>query len=268
MMMDTDQTKLFRRILIPLIGTTDYQDTLIAAALLASRLHTSLTSLFVEDRTLLSIAELPCVREVTLTGRILTDLDRPRLEHGLKRELLKIRASLERLERNAPLKWELDSRQGLPGDVLASMAGPGDLVVLYQQRDNLGTGQGTPFPLEALAFDLGSPLLLLRRRQPLREGDIIVVCDTDQCSPSVMALAKALSGALGNRSVQLLPLPGAGSVADLKRVLQQYAQNPPSLVVLPEPACKRLGIDIAGIADQIPYPVLVVKPTPEAPEKP
>lgn len=150
-----------RRILIALDASPDSLSALETSAWLAARMNAELRGLFVEDESLLRIAEIPLAREVPYFSAGGIPLNRERLELSFRAHAERIRSALA--AQRARIVSSFRSVRGHVGVALSTAAEEVDLVVVGGAVWSLGP----PSQISAAARHIISasvPVLLLPKR--------------------------------------------------------------------------------------------------------
>lgn len=129
-----------RRIVVGLDTSFMAREALALAARVASSVDANLRGIFVEDENLLSLANLPFAREVSMTGT-LTEIDRAEMLRSMQAQAQIAKRVLERVAGEAHVSWSFDVARGSRLASLVKHAGVADTLVLRAQdasRHELG----------------------------------------------------------------------------------------------------------------------------------
>lgn len=119
-----------RRILVALDASPHSMAALKAAASLAARLGAEIQGLFIEDITILRLAELPVSRRVAVYTMQPRRLDREHLERELRAQARLARRALAEIASRSRLRWSFRVAQGMIPQELLSAAREVDLLIL------------------------------------------------------------------------------------------------------------------------------------------
>lgn len=140
---DRQQEGEIRRILVALDASPPSLAALRAAAELAARLDAELVGLFVEDITLLRLAELPFARETSLLTRSSQEFNREHIEQHLRSRARQARRALQALANRQHLRWSFRVAKGIIARELLNAAEEYDLIILgksgWSRRRRLGS---------------------------------------------------------------------------------------------------------------------------------
>lgn len=122
-----------RRILVALNSSPDELELIDAALQWAGKLHAELAGLFVEDITLLELAEFPFALEVQRALAQRREVDRQRMERWLRAEARRVRSALEQRAEGRAVRWRFELARG---DILAetlTAAHQSDLLIISRR---------------------------------------------------------------------------------------------------------------------------------------
>ena len=117
------------RILVALDHSDDSRTTLAEAAALAARLQAELVGLFIEDVKLLDAAQLPFVRQISLTGHS-APMDRTGVERGFRAQEQAARQLMESVALRHRLSWSFRVARGRASVEILAQAQGVDLVIV------------------------------------------------------------------------------------------------------------------------------------------
>jgi nucleotide-binding universal stress UspA family protein len=160
---------------------------------LAHRLGSELEVVFVEDETLLQLADQPLIGHLSMPGGIQTRLERQRLERDFRVAGERTRVVLETVTRRTNVRWSFrTSRSAVPREAAAS-APSCDLLVIGAGSNPLGgVLQRSPAFTEVLRSSERPTLLL--RPGTLFSGPALIIHDTGaDTRRTVAAAARFLS---------------------------------------------------------------------------
>lgn len=206
--------KRFRRILVALDAGDEALRALTLAADLAQSLEAEVAALFVEDRELLRLGELPSFEEIDLSGVRHRRLDRPTIKRELRFQARWVEARLAGLAARRQLRWSFQVVRGHLMEALRQAAAPEDLISLgpLAGARHLPRRSGGCFRLGA-----GLPAFLaVSARDRWAKGPLAVLLDGSPCAAQALALAAKLAVA---RDQRLLLLAWAQSREEAERLL-------------------------------------------------
>lgn len=198
------ESRGFTRILLALDSSVPNTAALEEAARLARRLGAQLNALFVEDASLLDLAQSPVARHYNVLSRTLETVDLSLMEARLLAQARDRRRAVEIVASRAGVPWSFRTVRGRVADVVIAAAADQDLLLVgwatrHTDRDSFasiragrprGQHQST---VRAIAVGAGRPVLLLR------EGNILgrpvaVVFDGSPGAARALITAATLAG--------------------------------------------------------------------------
>jgi nucleotide-binding universal stress UspA family protein len=132
-----------QKILVALDASSLSRPVLETAAELASRLGAELIGLFVEDITLLQVAELPLAMEVGPLSRLSRRLQIPELERQFRAQAAIMRHYLANVAERLGLTWEFRIVRGKVAREILSAEEEADLVIVGKRRWHFGKRLGS-----------------------------------------------------------------------------------------------------------------------------
>jgi len=132
-----------QKILVALDASSLSRPALETAAEMASRLGAELIGLFVEDITLLRVAELPLAMEVGPLSRLSRRLQIPELEKQFRAQAAIMRHSLANVAERLGLTWEFRIVRGKVALEILSAEEEADLVIVGKCRWPMGKRLGS-----------------------------------------------------------------------------------------------------------------------------
>ncbi len=202
-----------RRIVVVFGGGT--ADARIAGVLasLVSRREDELAGVFLEDRGLFRLAELPFALElsrVTTTSRPLMTRE---LERQMKVQALRAERALRDVAERAGSAWSFQRHRGRLASALASLR-DADLLLLGALRGAL-----------ASSSERGATASLFRSREAERTRPVAVLCDPIESSDRALGAGIRLAEKTGRGLIVFLPVDASASFHEIQRTLQS-AQLP------------------------------------------
>lgn len=189
----------FRRILLALNASPHTAETLRAAVELAGKLDAELQGLFVEDISLLRLADFPGAREVLYFSATELPLTRARIEAGLRAQSEQARKALSAAAERTEVSWSFRTLRGSVTAELLAAAAQNDLLVVA------GAG-GKAFdrsPTVLAILNSTFPVLFLPERGLPRKPHLVVYYDGSVEARHAL-LAAAQLGKAGLDGVTLL----------------------------------------------------------------
>jgi len=220
--MTSDDPKI-RRVVAALDVAAKPGEVLEAAVELATALHAELVGLFVEDRRLLQVAELPFAQEFGLaTGRA-RPLGVEDMERALRRQAERMRRMIGELAQPLGLAWTLEVVRGESLAAALAFAGMEDVLVIGRAR-YVSWGD-----VSARAATPG---------KAARARPIAVLFDDTPQSVRALGFAETLSREAGCEIAVLIPAAGPEKFRTSRlaagRALQARGASAASYAMLPD----------------------------------
>lgn len=183
-----------RRILIALDASSESVSALETCARLAARMQAELQGLFVEDESVLRLAEIPLARELPYFSAAGIPVSRESMELQFRAQAEQIQIAFSRAAQGARIGSSFRRLRGQVGMVLSAAAGEVDLVVI----GGAGWSVGSRSRLSAAALQIissSAPLLLLPKCGIPEPVHLIVFFNGTQAAERGIAVARELAGA-------------------------------------------------------------------------
>jgi hypothetical protein len=206
-----DDLRAFRRLLLVLDSSVPSEAALDEAARMARRMHAELNALFIEDVTLLNLAQSPFTRHYNLLTRAAEPVDIGLMESRLQAQARERRRAVEAAARRAGVRWSFRTVRGRIADAVIAAAADNDLLLVgwtTRQTDpdylvRVRRPRGQPSTVRAIAIGARRSVLILR------EGDILgrpvsVVFDGSAGAERALVVAGVLAGTARDKLVVLI----------------------------------------------------------------
>jgi len=220
--MTIDDPKI-RRVVAALDVSAKPGEVLQAAVELAAALQAELVGLFVEDRRLLQVAELPFAQEFGLTTARARPLGVDDMERALRRQAERMRRMIGELAQPLGLAWTLEVVRGESLPTALAYAGVDDVLVI---------GRARYVPKDFVLPAAGAPQRAARLRP------VAVLFDDTPQSARALGFAITLSRAAGCDIAVLIPAAGPekfrASRLAAGRALQARGASAASYAMLPD----------------------------------
>ena len=193
-----------RRIVVAMDNTATAGHALDAAIDLAARLQAELEGLFVEDETLMRVAELNLGRTFNmLSGRAQT-FDAAAMSAMLRGEAARVREALAAQAARSRVSHTFRVVRGLMAHELITAAEAADLLVLSLAGRQVGAGmRAAPAALAAIER-ARAPVLIVRPGTQLRGRAFVLYDSPDDGADLLSAAARLIAGADGSLVVLLV----------------------------------------------------------------
>lgn len=211
-----------RRIVAAFGASTASRVALESAVEVAARLGADLEALFVEDVTLLHLAELPFVRELSMHGAA----GRPVQRAAIERELRALGAAAERrlvaaaARRRIRLSFKT-ARGYLPAEIGAAAA-TADLLILESISRPLARETRLEMPVRQLVAEVARAVMLLQPARP-PAGPVHVVLEATAGAVRALGAARELA----RRYASPLVVTVAGGDSQLERLVDEAERAAP-----------------------------------------
>jgi hypothetical protein len=205
-MSSTTEHIIRRRLVLELChGCADVL-TMRTAAQVALMLRLDLHGLFIEDTSMLALAELPFVREIRLPTHEWQAIDAARMQAELRHTAAKARRMLSEVAAAVGVPNVFQILRGDPGDMIAGMLSADDVVVLAAPASaGARLAPGFARVHEAVGLTPASVLLLPVGFAPRRGAVVALLNSADDSS---LMLAAQIAVDTKENLLLLLPLDG------------------------------------------------------------
>lgn len=217
------EKRVIHHILLALDSSVPSQVALEEAARLARRLGAELNALFVEDTSLIELAQSPFARHFNVLSRTQESVSIPLMEARLLAQARERRRAFETVARRAGVRSSFRTVRGRVAEVVIAAAADQDLLLIgwatnqneqqYLASARLrGPREQRPSTLQAIAVGSKRPVLLLRQGDILNRP-IVVVFGGSAGDQRALINAATLAGIARQKLVVLLA--GEESLAEL-----------------------------------------------------
>lgn len=230
------------RILVALDHSDDSRTTLTEAAALAARLQAELVGLFIEDVKLLDAAQLPFIRQISLTGHS-TPMDRSGIERSFRAQEQAARQLVESVAMRHRLSWSFRVARGRASVEILAQAQGADLVIVGKTAPAVTRQGRIGATALAIADALHGAVLFSEPRAAHvlgYGGAILAVYDDGAAADRVLAIAAQLAGA-GRQSLVVV---SPGDTAQRQLLRQRAGERLAALGV----AARFIGVASLGPA--------------------
>ena len=217
------ERRIIQRILLALDSSVPSQVALEEAAHLARRLGAELNTLFIEDTSLLELAQSPFARHFNVLSRAEESVNIPLMEARLLAQARERRQAVETVAKRAGVRTTFRIMRGRVAEVVIEAAVDQDLLLIgwatnqneqqYLASTRLrGPRERRPSTLQAIAVGSQRPVLLLRQGDILNRP-VAVVFGGGAGDQRALMTAAILAGIARQKLVVLLA--GEESLAEL-----------------------------------------------------
>lgn len=227
---DSNTTGMTTPIVVAISATRRCGETLEMASALAADIGTHLEVVFVEDETLLHIADLPVTREIDRLSATMREIDSGRMLQALQGEVRRLRRELARLGRTSAVR---SSVRVVRGQFLSEALNASARVEVTFVHGLSHTRLGEPSPSRTASSRIGS---VTARGAPATSArkPVWTIFEGGTASVRALQVAAKLTRALECRLNVLLPRHGSGENALLEREARTIAgQVEPRFFELP-----------------------------------
>lgn len=200
--------RIFKRMVLGLPQSSRDYAAVAAAAELAELLGIALAATFVEDATLLGVAELPYVRELRSLGGGWQQISLEQLEHDIARSAAAARRLFDEVTQLCNIETSFSLVRGSAANVLPSQATAEDILVIVEPRNPSERVTQQFTELLAAAFSAVAAVMIVPSRIARARGPIVAVA-ADPDDPSI-AKAIGIAAAARERLI-MVPVKNFGS---------------------------------------------------------
>jgi len=174
----------FKRMVLGLpLSVTDYEMVGVTVKL-AELLRLNLVAMFVEDRGLIDMAGLPCVRELRAFGSGWQPIEIGQLTTELERASATAHRLFANIARNCSVETSFRVEKGSAADVIGSLATAEDIVVIIEPRNPVERVSQQFTRLIDAAFQASASVMIIPCRVARSAGPIVAVA-IDPDDPSI-----------------------------------------------------------------------------------
>jgi len=188
-------------------------------AKLAELLHLNLVGMFMDDRSLIQIAGLPCVRELRPLGTGWQPIDINTLAADLERGAATAQRLFTEAVRNCSVETSFRAEKGLAADVIDALATAQDIIVVIEPKNPAERVTQQFTRLVDAAFHAAAAVMVVPSRVARSAGPIIAVAASPVDS-SINAAAR-LAAATREKLVVL----GPSDILELGSSLSSLAES-------------------------------------------
>jgi nucleotide-binding universal stress UspA family protein len=216
---DEDPSEI-RRILVALDASSHSLAALEAAVKLAAFLRAEVTGLFVEDISLLDVADLPITHEVgTFSGQA-REFNRRDVERQLRAQALAAERALALTASRAHVSWTFRVARGAVSAEVLAAAAEADLVSVGSHGSRLAGWRHVGSTAHAVLSDTRCPVMVMRHGEQL-EPPVVVVFDGSKASHRALIVAAMLAHAMTDEVVVITADDGSGSIERLVQAARE-----------------------------------------------
>ena len=221
-MKKAESEPLFRRVLVPLDAGPVSRSLLELSADLAFWFETPLAGLFIEDEDLLSFADLPFAREVSLGGAVLRDITRQHVQSHYRTQASLARRHLETIAAERRVACSFELKRGRCELEIHAAAERSDLVVALPTLGALTGWSVEELSKRLLKGPAAGLLALPKKLADTRSGPLIAVQSASPMGQQTLHIAGRIAARSG-RPVYLLDASGQLSESRSTGALQDLA---------------------------------------------
>ena len=185
------------RVVIALKMSGDVDPAIAAATLLAEATRGELIGLFVEDDSLINLADLPFTRAIKYGERIPRQFTRDTMIAAFARAAAACRQALSTEAAKAKVRWSFVTERGEFSSKLQGVVLAGDFLVISGEAQGFGAGQLLKELRSSPAGLRGVLVSVLQRSRP-RKGPVIAIDDGDEKGEQTIKLASQIAMVTGN----------------------------------------------------------------------
>ncbi len=209
------------RILVALDSSTANQNVLRAGITLASRFHSRLTAVFIEDADLISAAALPFVREVVygaLSGRA---IDAAGMERSIQFQTTRLRKLVASIAQQNQIEIVFDVLRGNVARMLCEVSGQTDLLIIGKNTLLPGESQKVGGIIRSVIASARCNLAVLHYGSSI-ERPVVTSFTGSEASLHALSLAIDLAHEDHNQLIVILPASDDLKYQQLSKTIQEH----------------------------------------------
>ena len=223
----------FKRMLLGLPQSAADYAMVGVTARLAELLRLNLVAMFVEDRSLVDIAGLPCVRELRALGGSWQPIEIGQLAAELEHSAATARRLFADIARHCSVETSFRIEKGSAADVIGSLATAEDIVVVIEPRHPVERVTQQFTRLVDAAFQASAAVMIVPSRVARVSGPIVAVA-AEPDDPSIDA-AMGIAAAAHEKLIVVsqteiadlaVSLSASARSADVRAELAQVRKGP------------------------------------------
>jgi nucleotide-binding universal stress UspA family protein len=214
---------VIRRIVVALDASPCSLAALHAAADLAAHMEAELVGVFVEESSLLRVADVPCAREIFFPSAAEAPVTRSGMESSLRAQSQRIRESLAAVARDTHVSWRFRTARGRVAEEVLAAAEDADLVAVGR----VGWSVGARARLGSTAQELMTsaiPILLLPGRPVPQPFHFVVFFDATPAARRALLAAAHLVQAY-KRNLTILIAAAGQNEEQVRREAEEVLQG-------------------------------------------
>lgn len=222
-MKNAPQEPFFRRVLVPLDAAPVSRAFLELSADLASWFEAPLAGLFIEDEDLLSFADLPFAREVSLGGAALRDISRQHVQRHYRAQARLVRRHLETVAAERRVACSFEMKRGRCVLEVHAAAERSDLVVAFPALGAMAGGSAEGPSKHLLRGPVAGLLTLPKRLVGTGTGPLVAVQSGSPIGTQTLQIAGRIAARSGRPFYRLSAsgqLPKAQSSSELQDLVK------------------------------------------------
>ncbi len=203
-----------QRIIVGMRSTSEVDRAMAAAAVLASVVEAEIVGLFVQEPSMLQLAEFPFARVLDFNSPSPRKVSPTLMQDAIARTAAVCKRALSAHASKARVNWSFSSEKGEFSARLKTLAGSGDFVVLPGQTHGFGT-RNLIEDVRALPESVAGVVVAALHRSAQGAGPVVAIDDGDEAGSQTVVLAARMA-AISGQPLHLFVI--SGSQAEAARI--------------------------------------------------
>jgi hypothetical protein len=184
----------FKRMILGMPQSAGDYPAVVVIAKLAELFHLNLVAMFMDDRSLMHIAALPCVRELRPLTSGWQPIDINRLATELERGAATAQRLFAAAVQNCRIETSFRIEKGLTADIIGGFTSAQDIIVVIEPKNPAERVTQQFTRLIEAAFRAAAAVMIVPSRVARIAGPIIAVATSPE-DPSIIAAARLAAAA-------------------------------------------------------------------------
>ena len=221
----------FQRILVAVDASQESRALLEIAADLARCFESPLTGLYVEDEDMMSFADLPVGREISVIGARVLDLTRQRLQAHFQNQASQIQRTLKMIAAARQINHSFAVLQGRPEIEIRNAVEKMDLLAIGPKVGAILRPRGQELRRRFMESSAEGLLVVPDLSKTAHEGPVGTIYTGTPASEQAVRMAIRIANGLG-RHVLVALVPGAQNPPEVEQYLKRITDQSTALTTV------------------------------------